>query len=234
MNGYFEFDDEAWENISEEAKDLLSKIFVPESKRITPKKVLDHPWVSKYAEDKSVCSQFTHKLQGICGYQKKSKFRKIVLSYLATRVSDEDIERERKIFKLIDKNGDGYITKKEFKKMCAQHKLNYDVEEAFESMDLDHNGAINYNEFLAATMDRKAAMDPNKIKNAFKFFDLDNDGMISKQDFKKLLKNDENLSVDGTVIDEVINECDENEDGQISFRGFYRCMSLNSARRSTR
>ena len=43
--GEVEFDDEAWSDISDEAKDLLMKIFQNENDRYSAKKALSHPWV---------------------------------------------------------------------------------------------------------------------------------------------------------------------------------------------
>ena len=45
--GKLEFSDRGWKHISNEAKDLVSKLLVRDaSKRLTAKEVLRHPWVS--------------------------------------------------------------------------------------------------------------------------------------------------------------------------------------------
>ena len=128
-------------------------------------------------------------------FQKKNLFRKTILSYIAGRVADEEIENEKVLFKQIDKNGDGYITKKEFKEVNESHQLGFDVDKVFEDLDMDKNGAINYSEFIAAIMNEKAAKNPNRLRAAFKFFDQNNDGIIGKEDFKNILKNDETTAI---------------------------------------
>ena len=43
----YDFDDEVWDNSSEEVRDLISKMLVYEKDRITPKEALNHPWLKK-------------------------------------------------------------------------------------------------------------------------------------------------------------------------------------------
>ena len=110
------------------------------------------------------------------------------------------------MFKQIDKNGDGYITKKEFKEFSENFQLGLDIDKMFEDIDLDMNGAINYSEFIAAIMNEKAAKNPDRIKAAFKFFDQNNDGVISKEDFIKVLQSDGTEHVNDALIDEILCE----------------------------
>lgn len=95
-------------------------------------------------------------------------------------------------------------------------------------MDLDKNGAINYSEFIAATMNEMITKDASKMKSAFNFFDRDNNGTIDKHDLKEILKKNDGDEVDEQLInyiDEVVDECDLNGDGKIDYKEFYRWMS---------
>eukprot|EP00300_Choanocystis_sp_HF-7_P005770 c14261_g2_i1.p1 GENE.c14261_g2_i1~~c14261_g2_i1.p1 ORF type:complete len:141 (+),score=35.33 c14261_g2_i1:122-544(+) len=48
VNGKFKFHDQNWSGISEEAKDLISKLLeVNPRKRLTIKQALEHPWISR-------------------------------------------------------------------------------------------------------------------------------------------------------------------------------------------
>jgi len=53
-----------------------------------------------------------------------------------------------------------------------------------ESMDTDKNGAINFNEFISATLNNNISRDYERIVKAFEFFDLDNDGLIDENELK--------------------------------------------------
>mmetsp|Transcript_110 Transcript_110/g.137 ORF Transcript_110/g.137 Transcript_110/m.137 type:complete len:138 (+) Transcript_110:322-735(+) len=44
----YDFEDEVWENLSEEVKELISKMLAYEKDRITPKEALNHAWLKKF------------------------------------------------------------------------------------------------------------------------------------------------------------------------------------------
>ena len=53
----------------------------------------------------------------------------------------------------MDKNGDGSINLEELKQGMQDFSSSEEVINLMKSADLDHSGAINYTEFIAATMD---------------------------------------------------------------------------------
>lgn len=93
--GDFEFDDDAWGDISDEAKDLISQIFQDESNRITAKKCLSHPWMQKFLSKTKKGNILEAQVKRLREFQNKTKFRKAVLTYLSTRVSDDDVLTEK-------------------------------------------------------------------------------------------------------------------------------------------
>lgn len=224
--GEVEFDDDAWENISAEAKDLISQMLKPEASRLSGKKVLSHPWILKYAIQQKKGAVLDGQLKRLKEFQKQSRFKKTILAYLSTRVTDEDVVNEKKLFEQLDKNKDGYITVKELQEVANDVRSDIDIKNIIMSVDLDKNGAINYSEFIAATMNELITKDASKLQAAFKFFDKDNNGIIDRTDLKKVLESNDDVSVDEALIDEIVNECDYNGDGQIDYMEFYRCMSL--------
>ena len=44
----FDFPEDKWKNISNEVKDLINHILIPEEKRYNAKEVLEHPWFQKF------------------------------------------------------------------------------------------------------------------------------------------------------------------------------------------
>ena len=61
-----------------------------------------------------------------------------------------------KLFKQIDGNNDGFITTKELKEALAKQRQNISLKQAEElinCIDTDHNGKINYSEFVASLME---------------------------------------------------------------------------------
>ena len=49
INYQYDFDDEIWDGISIEAKDLIARLLVNVKKRISCREALKHPWIRKYA-----------------------------------------------------------------------------------------------------------------------------------------------------------------------------------------
>ena len=80
----------------------------------------------------------------------------------------------------------------------------------FETVDVDGSGMIDYSEFVMATMNEKELISTEKLKAAFNLFDLDGTGTISPDEIKSVLCIDDNA-----IIDKIIADIDENDDGVI-------------------
>ena len=107
------------------------------------------------------------------------------MTYLASRTSDDDVSEEMQIFLKLDKNRDGYITLKELKEGMKDLENIDEIAEILKGVDIDNNGAINYTEFIAATLDQERFVnEKKKIKDAFKVFDKDGDGKIDEEEMR--------------------------------------------------
>ena len=80
-----------------------------------------------------------------------------------------------KIFKAIDKNGDGKLSKEEildgYDKFFGKTAEKEDVLKMFDAVDIDRSGFIDYSEFVVAAMNEKALLTDEKLLAAFKMFD---------------------------------------------------------------
>lgn len=206
----YDFEDEegAWDGKSEDVKDLISKMLVYEKDRITPKEALNHKWVKTMlsgAHDAGVTSDY---IQRFTDFKESNQLKKAILSFLATKVSDSEIQDEIELFNSFDANNDGYITKKELKKglMKIRKHTDEEVDEIMASMDTDNNGAINFNEFISATLNHSISRDYQRVVKAFKFFDLDNDGLIDENELKDALAGQEFSKIDVGIFVDAIKE----------------------------
>lgn len=83
--------------------------------------------------------------------------KKTALTFIASRIPEDQIEDLRESFIKIDINGDGQITLEELKKgfnylFGADHFNETEVEEIMFAMDLNKNGMLDYTEFIAGCM----------------------------------------------------------------------------------
>lgn len=157
LKGDVDFDDEIWENVSDQAKDLILKLLTTEDKRLTAKQALKHKWFKNMNKMKKSIPLSINHIDRLRTFQKMKKLRKAILSFLASRVSSEEIERQIQSFHKLDKNKDGYITIKELQKGLKDSHSIEEIQLIMESVDTDKNGAIDYNEFIAATLDAEIA-----------------------------------------------------------------------------
>lgn len=64
----------------------------------------------------------------------------------------------------------------------------FQIEKIMDSMDSDHNGRINYTEFVAGSSGQTIFQQQQNILKAFKMLDFDGDGVVSKQELITLFK----------------------------------------------
>ena len=93
---------------------------------------------------------------------------------------------------MIDTDGDGKITKEElFKGLndIVTNKISEkDFDVIFEHIDLNNNGFIDYEEFIAAAVNKNIFMRNNILSFAFKFFDKDDSGEITFDEIEMMFK----------------------------------------------
>jgi calcium-dependent protein kinase len=219
----FHFTNPIWKNISEHCKDLIRHMLSEPDHRPTAEEVLANVWVKELAPNSS---EAILKLSSsnLKKYSHTSKISKAVMTFICSRMKDEEVKGLKDIFIALDTNGDGHLSFEEVKNGLA--KIGYEkknVEELFKNMDTDKSGMIDYTEFLASTMQKKIAFKEDKLADAFKAFDKDNSGKISVKEIHTVL----NLSEkdDKEQIKQIVEKYDINHDGEIDQDEFINMMS---------
>lgn len=190
------------------------------SERYSAEQVLNHVWVSKLAPN-SDDSLLNLNLDTMKSYTQANKFKKAVLTFIASRLKDDEIKTLRDIFTSLDKNNDGTLTFEEIQQGCSKLNSSLNFEEIFNSLDTDRSGCINYTEFIAATIDQKIYLKNERLFEAFKNFDKDNSGKISIKEIGSII-NAENE--DFKNLEEEIKRFDINGDGEIDYTEFCNMM----------
>jgi calcium-dependent protein kinase len=189
--------------------------------RLTAEQVLNHTWVANLAPN-SEDSVLNLDLQTMKNYSNSNKFKKAVLTFIASRLKDDEIHNLKDIFFTLDKNSDGTLTFEEMKEGCKILKSDLNFEEIFSSLDTDKSGRINYTEFLAATIDQKIYLKNERLFEAFKSFDKDGSGKISVNEITNIInaQKDDDLN----SIREEVEKFDANGDGEIDYEEFCNMM----------
>ena len=139
--------------------------------------------------------------------------------------SVRNINEAQQLFKILDKNGDGMISMEEMRN-CGQQFSAKEIDAIFALGDVNNDGEIDVNEFLAvmcpsaSTVVARIAKDFKSledVKNAFKKMDRNGDGMISKGELAACGFNDQQVNA-------MFALGDTNGDGEIDLQEFIQCM----------
>ena len=192
------------------------------SERISAEEVLKDPWVVQHAPNAKKEGIVTINENQLKNYAASSKMRKAVLTYIASRLTQNEIEELNKNFQEIDDNNDGKLTLEEIKTAINRNKnINIDhIEEIFKSIDTDGSGSIEYTEFISAFLDKSLYLRKEKLREAFSLFDVDHSGKINNEEIAKVL----GMNKKSKEIRTIIEKYDRNKDGEIDFDEFFEMM----------
>eukprot|EP00747_Dinoflagellata_sp_TGD_P214621 gnl/TRDRNA2_/TRDRNA2_87451_c0_seq1.p1 gnl/TRDRNA2_/TRDRNA2_87451_c0~~gnl/TRDRNA2_/TRDRNA2_87451_c0_seq1.p1 ORF type:complete len:625 (-),score=122.80 gnl/TRDRNA2_/TRDRNA2_87451_c0_seq1:163-2037(-) len=234
--GPYRFDDEGWGHVSEDAKDLVRKMLMPDSsKRSTAEQCLHHSWVKTAAPSGTGKLLSAQQFQRMKSFARSNKLKRAACQVIAQNLKEEEIQDLRSQFQSLDTNRDGTVSFLELES-AMEHlgsstgpAIALDIRQIMEGMDADGNGRIDFTEFLAATLDRKKMQEEQVCWQAFNSFDRNGNGHIDKKELAQVLDD----HIHGQVLDaqaslQAIEEIDEDRDGHISFQEFMSMMRSGS------
>jgi len=165
-------------------------------------------------------------LANLKNFRGHQQLKQATLAFIASHLTNKNEKRElEKVFKAMDKDGSGTLDREEVFQGYEEHFgvaiTEEQVDAMFKAVDIDGNGSIDYTEFVMATMNEKDLITNDRLKAAFRLFDKDGSGTISPDEIKEVLGLGEN---DNEMIDKLIAEVDENNDGEIQFDEFCAMM----------
>mmetsp|Transcript_81879 Transcript_81879/g.258279 ORF Transcript_81879/g.258279 Transcript_81879/m.258279 type:complete len:513 (-) Transcript_81879:40-1578(-) len=226
--GHVSFDARDWGHVSQQAKDLIRLMLrVNPKDRLTAEQALNHIWTKRKAPSGNVPLQ-QGLLDNLRSFRSQNKLMKAALHIIAGQLSEHQIKNLRETFIKLDGNGDGLLTLRELAEGLRQaglEELPPDMQDIMEGVDSDGSGVIDYTEFVAASLERRLYLQEDVCWCAFKVFDLNSDGMITLDELKKVL-NDEDVeeAVGVQTTREILKEIDRNGDGSIDFQEFMSMM----------
>lgn len=213
--------------LSKESVNLLQMLLsLSPSSRISAREAVKHPWITLH-RDSNNDNSIEIVLKTLKDFTCESKLKEAVHIFLASQViSNQELNVIRKNFQLLDKDGDGKITRSEL--MSEYMKvMNYDeakiiVDDVLEKLDQDQDGNIDYTEFLISCYNHQKAMSHDHLEIAFRMFDTDGSGTITVDEIRQTLQ-------DGQIAEDeawqmLLKEADSNGDGCIDLKEFVALM----------
>ena len=189
---------EELKNVSNECKDLISKLLERDvKKRIKAKNALEHNFFKGGIKIKKiVCGMENRQTEKVLNtwirLQKTHKqsnknagmFKKAVIAYMALNFVEKEEENKIKnlFYKLSGGDKNFLITKENFIKSIKEASDNYTDEEIsaiFDKLDDNKSGIIEYEELVRGFSDREKLLNEKNMRAAFNFFDKDKNGTIS-------------------------------------------------------
>ena len=121
------------------------------------------------------------------------------------------------LFKLLDVNGDGRLSKEELTEACSKiGSINIEeIEAIFENIDIDKSGFIDYSEFLAVSMTWNHVLKQEKIQMVYNYFDTEKNGSLSLETFKSYFP-----LITSEEWEAFLNKIDSDKSGNISLNEF--------------
>eukprot|EP01025_Chloroclados_australasicus_P027070 TRINITY_DN2687_c0_g1_i3.p1 TRINITY_DN2687_c0_g1~~TRINITY_DN2687_c0_g1_i3.p1 ORF type:complete len:486 (-),score=84.59 TRINITY_DN2687_c0_g1_i3:272-1729(-) len=223
LKGNVDFATDPWPKISPAAKDLVKRLLTMDAtKRATCSDILQHPWLKqeKVASEKPLDNVVLTRMKNFAAM---NKLKKTALMVVGSCLSAEEIAGMKRLFKTIDADGSGTITVKELQDAIKQwgHKIPVDeITKIMAAADVDGDGFIDYNEFVAATINQNQLEKEDLIYRAFKEFDTDGSNTITVDELEKAL---EKFGIQDDTKD-LLAAADKNGDGQIDYQEFVLLM----------
>lgn len=97
-----------------------------------------------------------------------------------------------------------------------------EIESIISAMDTDKNGAINYTEFIAATLSRDT-VNHDKILQAFDMMDKNGDGFIEESELAEMV-GQEAGGIDVRMLKGLIKQADTDGDQRIDINEFKKML----------
>eukprot|EP00924_Labyrinthula_sp_SR-Ha-C_P010049 maker-scaffold_40-snap-gene-0.5-mRNA-1 protein AED:0.01 eAED:0.01 QI:18/1/1/1/0.5/0.33/3/468/517 len=217
--GQFDFPEEEWKDISEEAKDLILKLLeLDPDRRLTAKEALQHPWM-KLTDTKTVLhAEFVKRLTSFATH---NKIKKTALGVIARLLTKDQIKSLRKQFKAIDADGNGTISFVELNgalKTLGLKPDSKDVQRLMKLIDLDGNGKVDYVEFIAATIERHIYLKEELLHRAYEHLAQGNHSQITAETLTQIIGDTES-----NLVKSVMSEYSTN--GVLTFEQFKNLMA---------
>ena len=230
--GVYSIVDTPLNTCTSEVKDLIANLLIINpTMRFSAEHALKHEWFDKMNAKNLLVStakqNITIHLGKLANYRKGFKLQQVAIAFIVHNMPQNDeIRNINAIFRLIDENGDGRITKQELIKGFQLHNPSVqnpeeEVDKIFSSIDTDNNCYLEYEEFTRALINKENLMTEEILRFSFNFFDKDGNGEIVVSELEEIFGL---FGHRNSALRKMIEEVDIDKDGEISFEEFKTMM----------
>merc|ERR1719449_471521 len=139
-------------------------------------------------------------------------------------LTQDQVEEFKEAFALFDKDGDGTITADELgvvMRSLGRKPTMEELKAMIAEVDDDGSGQIEFPEFLSLMASKLQDTDSiEEMREAFLVFDRDRSGSVTASELKHVMNNFGETVTDEEV-EAMIQQADEDGDGELSFDDFY-------------
>jgi len=216
----------AIEGVSSVGDDFLRRcLLLAPGERWTAAEALAHDWLTHEIPEVEQ-SELSHSLARLHSFSKLTRLQRVVMQVVAYSMPAEQIANLSAAFEVVDTDQNGVISLDELR-VCLQ-RIDPDCQrygDIFKSVDVGQNLCINYTEFVAACMGRKAYMQRETLWRAFCAIDVDETGYISLENLRGLLQGNTLLDAfSDAMVKRAFKDMDLDGDGKVTFTEFYKMM----------
>lgn len=227
VRGEIDFARDPWPKVSEEGKDIVKKMLDQNPyNRLTVEEVLENPWIQN-ASDVPNISLGENVRTKIKQFSLMNRFKKKALRVVADSLPDEQVDKIKQMFHMMDTDHNGDLSFQELKDGLNKfgHSVpDPDVKLLMDAADADGNGSLSCEEFVAVSVHLKRIGSDKHLTQAFRFFDKDQNGFIEFDELREAMSNDDLGPNNEQAIKDIIFDVDLDKDGRISYNEFKAMM----------
>jgi calcium-dependent protein kinase len=194
----FSLERQEFVKVSEEAKDLIKKLLVPETQRISAIQALAHPWFQKFQTgNNSKNVNLPLVTQNVKSYKAGLMLKEVVRTFIVNQIlNPKEIKSIREAFSLVDHNQDGTIDLTDlvafFQNDVGAKDAEVEAKAVLKHVDIEKKGFLEYSDFLKASIDQQVLLSRNNMIMAFSMLDTDSKGTLTAEKLMQTLGSEKN------------------------------------------
>jgi len=181
---------------------ILSMLEKDPNKRPTIDFILSDPWFN--VENQKADEELLKNITPIGKIDKTFTIVDYLKEFISKRSHlDNETKNLRNLFKKIDKNNDGVVTKDEMLYAVESSELvmsEADIKIIFSKYDRNKSGVLEFDEFMTAFMEKSSVKNEQKIMELFEFLDTDQTGYLEYEEILKTIGSNLEAGIDRTIL----------------------------------